>query len=223
MTAIDDLLADARITTTLRDGFDVGAALRRLAADAAGAAARPNPDMLRAAQAGQRLSTVCRWILNKPDAAHHVDRLAQEPDAPLDVGHLDVDGALVFACLLHLTGHPESAQFWWQLAAGAGHRAAAYCLHLHHLALGEAREARHWLHEVTESVLDSEAPDNAFLAFLESVATYVRKSGLSHASSPTGGLEMEVDRLATAKAGSCIIVQRPDRRLADRLHDFTRR
>ncbi|MFD6750935.1 hypothetical protein ACFWDC_38360, partial [Streptomyces anthocyanicus] len=62
------------------------------------------------------------------------------------MAHLDVDGALVLAYLLHLTGHPESAQFWWQLAAGAGHREAAYCLHLHHLALGEAREAWHWLH-----------------------------------------------------------------------------
>ncbi len=35
--------------------------------------------------------------------------------------------------------------------------------------------------------------------------------------------EMEVDRLATAKTDSCIIVQRPGRRLADLLHDFTRR
>ncbi|MDQ1041822.1 hypothetical protein [Streptomyces sp. V4I2] len=136
---------------------------------------------------------------------------------------LDVDGALVFACLLHLTDHPESAQFWWQLAAGAGHRAAAYCLHLHHLALGEAREAQHWLHEVTDDVLDSEAPDHAFLATLEAVAAYVRKTGTSLAGAPSGGLEMEVDRLATTKSGSCIIVQRPDRRLADLMHDFTRR
>ncbi|MFD7283905.1 hypothetical protein ACFV80_44695 [Streptomyces sp. NPDC059862] len=223
MTAIDDVLATARIAITRREGFDVGAALRRLAQDAAAASAKPNPDMVRAAQAGQRLSVMCRWILNEPDAADHVDRLAQEPDAPADDGHLDVDGALVFACLLHLTDHRESAQFWWQLAAGAGHRAAAYCLHLHHLSLGESREARHWLHEVTDDVLDSEAPDSVFLATLEAVATYVRKTGLSHASAPTGGLEMEVDRLATSKTDSCIIVQRPDRRLADLMHDFTRR
>ncbi|MCP9994384.1 hypothetical protein LUX09_34245 [Streptomyces albogriseolus] len=158
MTAIDELLADARIPTGPRDGFDVGAALRRLAADAAAVAAKPHPDTVRAAQAGQRLSVVCRWILNRPDAADHVDRLAQEPATPEDDGHLDVDGALVFACLLYLTDHRESAQFWWQLAAGAGHRAAAYCLHLHHLALGESREARHWLHVVTDDALDSGAP-----------------------------------------------------------------
>ncbi|WP_037680674.1 hypothetical protein [Streptomyces griseus] len=223
MTAIDELLADARIPTGPRDGFDVGAALRRLAADAAAATAKPHPDTVRAAQAGQRLSVVCRWILNRPDAADHVDRLAQEPETLTDDRHLDVDGALVFACLLHLTDHRESAQFWWQLAAGAGHRAAAYCLHLHHLALGETREARHWLHEVTDDVLDSEAPDSTFLATLEAVATYVRRTGSSRTNAPTGGLEMEVDRLATNKSGSCIIVRRPDRRLADQLHDFTRR
>ena len=174
MTAIDELLAGARIPTGSRDGFDVGAALRRLAADAAATVAKPHPDTVRAAQAGQRLSVVCRWILNRPDAADHVDRLAHEPETPADDRHLDVDGALVFACLLHLTDHRESAQFWWQLAAGAGHRAAAYCLHLHHLALGETREARHWLHEVTDDALDSEAPDSAFLATLEAVATYVQ-------------------------------------------------
>ncbi|MFD5661422.1 hypothetical protein [Streptomyces hirsutus] len=223
MTAIDELLADARIPTAPRDDFDVGAALRRLAADAAATTALPHPDTVRAAQAGQRLSVVCRWILNKPDAADHVDRLATEPQTPADDKPLDVDGALVFACLLHLTDHRESAQFWWQLAAGAGRRAAAYCLHLHHLSLGEMREARHWLHEVTDDVLDPQAPDGAFLATLEALATYVRRTGTSLAGAPTGGLEMEVDRLATVKTGSCIIVQRPDRRLADRLHDFTRR
>jgi hypothetical protein len=223
VTAIDELLADARIPTGPRDGFDVGAALHRLACAAAAIAAKPHPDTIRATQAGQRLSVVCRWILNKPDAADHVDRLAQEPQTPADEGHLDVDGALVFACLLHLTGHPESAQFWWQLAAGAGRRAAAYCLHLHHLALGETREAQHWLHEVTDNVLETEAPDSTFLATLEAVATYVRRTGSTLTSAPTGGLEMEVDRLAAAKADSCIIVQRPDRRLADLLYDFTRR
>jgi hypothetical protein len=223
VTAIDELLADARIPTGPHEGFDVGAALRRLATDAAAVAAKPHPDTVRAAPAGLRLSVVCRWILNKPDAADHVDRLATEPETPADDRQLDVDGALVFACLLHLTDHRESAQFWWQLAAGAGHRAAAYCLHLHHLALGETREARHWLHEVTDDVLDSEAPDSTFLATLEAVATYVRKTGAGRTNAPTGGLEMEIDRLATAKTDSCIIVRRPDQRLADRLHDFTRR
>ncbi|WP_329587328.1 hypothetical protein OG500_38095 [Kitasatospora sp. NBC_01250] len=39
----------------------------------------------------------------------------------------DVDprGELVFACLLHLAGHPHEAQWWWQYATGAGTAAAA--------------------------------------------------------------------------------------------------
>jgi hypothetical protein len=218
---IDDLLADALVPTTPPASFDVGAALRRLAADAAQAS--PPPDMARAAQAGQRLAVVSRWILNGPGAATHVDRLAEGPKAtPVEEDQLDEEGAAVFACLLYLTGHPESAQFWWQLAAGAGHRAAAYCLHLHHLALGEMREAQHWRHQVTDCVIDADAPDEGFLAMLEVVARYVRHNG-STASPPTGGLEMEVDRLAEHGANACIIVRRPDRRLADRLHDFTRR
>ncbi|AVZ71092.1 hypothetical protein SLUN_01345 [Streptomyces lunaelactis] len=220
-STIDELLADAVIPTSSPAAFDVGAALRRLAADAAQAG--PPPDMARAAQAGQRLAVVSRWILNGPGAAAHVDRLADGPQATtVDEAQLDEEGAAVFACLLYLTGHPESAQFWWQLAAGAGHRAAAYCLHLHHLALGEMREAKHWRHQVTSSVIDADALDENFLTMLEVVARYVRQNG-STASPPTGGLEMEIDRLAEDGKNSCIIVRRPDRRLADRLHDFTRR
>ncbi len=51
-------------------------------------------------------------------------------------------------------------------------------------------------------------------------ARYVRRNG-SGAAPPTGDLEMEVGRLATKD--SCLIVGGPDRRLADQLHDFTRR
>lgn len=217
-STIDDLLADAVVPTASSPTFDVGAALCRLAADAAQTA--PPRDMVRAAQAGQTLAVVSRWILNEPDAASHVDRLARGPQTvPPGEEHLDIEGATVFACLLYLTGHPESAQFWWQLAAGASHRPAAYCLHLHHLALGERREAEHWRHEV---MIETDAPDEELLNNLEVVARYVRGNG-SAASAPTGGLEMEVDRLADNGTHSCIIVGGPDRRLADRLHNFTRR
>ncbi|MFI0192797.1 hypothetical protein ACH4PW_35330 [Streptomyces sp. NPDC017082] len=120
-----------------------------------------------------------------PEAVDHVDRFAQEPRT-VDDGQLVVDGALVFACLLHLTEYRDSAQFWWQLAAGAGHRAAAYCLHFHHLSRGQMREARHWLHEVTDDVLlDSEASGRLTLAVLETVASYVCRTGL-RSRLPTG-------------------------------------
>ncbi|MFJ8862745.1 hypothetical protein ACIRD8_30505 [Streptomyces sp. NPDC102451] len=214
-TTIDGALERARVTVTDPEGFDVGAALRRLAADAGRTA--PATDTARAAQAGHRLTTVCRWMINAPGAAGHIDKLA----VPLPETTFDVEGAAVFACLLHLTGHPHSAQFWWQLSAGAGHRVSAYCLHLHHLSLGEGREAAHWRHEVTDSRPGAESIDDVLLGCLETVATYVRKNGSDASAPPTGLLEMEVDRLAGD--GSSPILSRPDRRLADHLREFTSR
>lgn len=237
-TALDALLADAAIPTASR-GFDVAAGLRRLAAEAAMGA--PTPEVVRAAQAAQSLDIMCRWVLNKPSAAAHVDRLVQDPPAdehhstdraahypPADerrsaVDKLDIEGAVVFACLLNLTHQPESAQFWWQLAAGANSRVAAYCLHLYHLGLGETREAQHWYHQVTQNIGDAldTAPDKEFLEGLGTVALYVRRNGSQASTPPTSSLEIEVDRLASRHPNG--IVSLPDRRLADRLHDFTSR
>ncbi len=181
----------------------------------------PTAEIARAAQAGQRLEVVCRWVLNEPDAAAHVDKIADGPDrGPLTAEQMDVDGALVFACLLYLTGHQESAQFWWQLAAGAGSRAAAYCLHLHHLRLGESKRAWHWFHQLTHSMADTAPPDAAFLEGLEIFARYVRDNG-SRALAPSGRLESEVDRLAARTPGSSVIVARPDRQLVAGLEEFT--
>ncbi|MDX5571000.1 hypothetical protein PYK79_57540, partial [Streptomyces sp. ID05-04B] len=59
--------------------------------------------------------------------------------------------ALVLACVLQLTDTDEGARFWWQYAAGAGQAAAAYCLYLHHLALGE-RDTADWWHRQTDEV-----------------------------------------------------------------------
>ncbi len=54
-------------------------------------------------------------------------------------------GARVLGRLLYLAQEREAAQFWWQFAAGAEDLAAAYCLFLHHLALGEDSAAKLWL------------------------------------------------------------------------------
>ncbi|MFE5842066.1 hypothetical protein ACFQ7N_10505 [Streptomyces niveus] len=216
-STIDDLLADASVPVSAAREFDVGAALRRLAADAA--RTQPStPDMERLAAAGERLSVVSRWILNGPGAALHMAKLTDE--SPVDATVDDIDGPLVFGCLLHLTGHPESAQFWWQLAAGAGNRLAAYCLHLHHLSLGETKEARHWGYEVAESspATGAAPPGEDFFLGLEVFARYIRNhGGVSRSGAPTGRLEMEIDRLADGAA--CIIVRHPDRRLVDQLRD----
>jgi hypothetical protein len=210
-TTIDDLLAEAAVPTSGAASFDVGAALRRIAADAAKARAAAR-DIASAARARQRLVVMCRWTINDPGAAFHIGRLAEE--------QLDLDGAAVYAALLYLTGHSESAQFWWQLAAGDGHRAAAYCLHLHHAALGETREAAHWRRQVTTtSPADrTTAVDEEFLTGLEDFAFYVRRTGWG-AKAPTATLEMEVDRLADTP-GACTIAGPPDEALAQRLRDF---
>lgn len=65
--------------------------------------------------------------------------------------------ALVLACVLQLTDTHEGARFWWQYAAGAGQPAAAYCLYLHHLALGE-RDTADWWHRQTDNVQPSPEP-----------------------------------------------------------------
>ncbi|MFJ7590715.1 hypothetical protein ACIQZO_25690 [Streptomyces sp. NPDC097617] len=213
---IDDLLENAEVTLTGNPRYDVGASLRRLATDASRSPS-PSSHLAGAARAGHQLSTMCRWAINAPDAAGHISRLAEVP-TPGTKAELDVEGAGVFACLLFLTGHPDSAQFWWQLSAGAGNRLAAYCLHLRHLALGEQREAAHWLHEVTGSRSEG-GIDDVLLECLGAVASYVNKNGSASSTPPTGMLEMEVDRLGDDGG----IVRRPDRRLVDSLRAFASR
>ncbi|MFB8267496.1 hypothetical protein ACFC96_12895 [Streptomyces sp. NPDC055955] len=61
--------------------------------------------------------------------------------------------ALVLACVLQLTDTSEGARFWWEYAAVGG-QPAAYCLYLHHLALGES-ETANWWHRQTNDVQPS--------------------------------------------------------------------
>lgn len=58
---------------------------------------------------------------------------------------------MVLACVLQLTDTDDGARFWWQYAVGAGQAAAAYCLYLHHLSLGEDDTAQ-WWHRRTDEV-----------------------------------------------------------------------
>ncbi|WP_331762387.1 hypothetical protein [Streptomyces sp. NBC_01508] len=218
-TALDQLLADAGASLhEPRRPFDVPTALRRLAHDSG--YTLPPAHTPPVSRARHRLSVVTRWQLNQPGAAFHMERLTDElgeddsQHTPLK--RLDIEGAQVFACMLYLADHPESAQFWWQLAAGAGNRAAAYCLYLRHLALGEMREATHWLHQL-QWVFD-DGPSDAFLQGVETFAGYVGRHG-SAATVPTGGLEADIERLAdSGDTGG--LVCRPNQQLADRLNDL---
>nr|WTB12166.1 hypothetical protein OG546_50325 [Streptomyces antimycoticus] len=229
MTTIDQLLADAA-PSVREHHFDVAAGLRRLAREAG--YTLPGLETQRAPEAGQRLKAVARWWLTSPQAAAHVDQLVTELDenAPSPLLHgaapVDVHGVQVFACLLHLTGHPESAQFWWELAASADVRGAAYCLHLHHLSRGEEREAAHWLLQAKrerdqDAGGDGNSEDIDVLddRFFKTFEHYVRHHDAATAA-PTADLDAEVDRLAREDDG---LVGRPDQQLAERLHAFASR
>lgn len=229
MTAIEKLLTEAA-PPVREHRFDVAAGLRRLA-DEAGYTL-PDLEVQRASQAGRRLNAVARWWLGSPGAAAHVDRLVDELDEAAPTPHdssapLDVHGTQIFACLLHLTGHPESAQFWWELAAGAEVRGAAYCLHLHHVSRGEEREAAHWLLQAKrlrgpEAREDGseEGAESLDDLFFETFEQYVRHHDAA-AAAPTADLDAEVDRLAERVDGG--LVGHPDQQLAERLHDFAGR
>ncbi|MFD8625211.1 hypothetical protein ACFV4E_15150 [Streptomyces hygroscopicus] len=229
MTTIDQLLADAAPPVRERH-FDAAAGLRRLAREAG--YVLPGLPTQQTPQAGQRLKAVARWWLTSPQAAAHVDQLVTELDeaAPTSLSTaapVDLHGVQIFACLLHLTGHPESAQFWWELAASADVRGAAYCLHLHHLSRGEEREAAHWLleakrerdHDAGEGCAheDVEALDGLFF---ETFEQYLRLHDGATAA-PTADLDAEVERLADREDDG--LVGHPDQQLAERLHAFASR
>lgn len=142
---VDALLDDAEVLTDTYDDYDTEAArgrvgARRTADGAAcltdpGAAPRRYPSAHE--QAAHDLSLAVALVLNAPEAAASLSRL-------VDHDRIDPEGAVVFAALLHLTGHRDAAQFWWQFAAGGGNRTAAFCLYLAHQQRAEFKDAAYW-------------------------------------------------------------------------------
>ncbi|MEU6326476.1 hypothetical protein ABZ851_04180 [Streptomyces sp. NPDC047049] len=125
----------------------LGACLRTAAATPDGSPATERP--VRAGQgapstyasardeATHELQLACALVVNAAAAAASLERLVNDH-------HIDPEGALVFACLLHITGRQDAAHFWWHFGAGAGSRTAAYCLYLSHRRNGEYRDAAYW-------------------------------------------------------------------------------
>lgn len=143
---IDLLLADAQILTDYERGQAPSAAER--IARAAARVRRPGPGLavFRAGrceqdeQARQELDLICAQVLGTPQAAASLTSLSRLGDCR----QVEPDGALVFACLLHLVGREDGAQFWWQFAAGSGIYNAARCLALHHQRNADFHDARLW-------------------------------------------------------------------------------
>ncbi|WP_246507277.1 hypothetical protein [Actinocrinis puniceicyclus] len=148
MTTIDDLLRDARVLADDYCDYQPPAVELRLARALARRAMRAEyPESTRPAaaapnrgsepeQARHELDLTCTLVLNWPQAAASFARLTETLNDP--------DGALVFACLLHLTAREEGARFWWKFAAGAGNPTAAFCLYLDHRRHAEYRDADYW-------------------------------------------------------------------------------
>lgn len=162
---LDRLLEAAGSTPDARPRYDLEAgcrhiadrqAVRRVAAAAQGGRrlSRPAPPVRQEPSvryllddAGRDLKALTKLVINEPDACTWLDGL---------VTRWEPRGGLVFGCLLDLTGQPFDAQWWWQYAAGAGNLTAAYCLYLHHICMGELRDAEHWFHQAAR--LDEDAP-----------------------------------------------------------------
>ncbi|MGI5451494.1 hypothetical protein ACQEVM_38180 [Streptomyces sp. CA-243310] len=217
MNTWEKRLADAAVREPRRT-FDVAAGLRALAEEAG--YVQPAPEVRRASRARRNLDTFGSLTLKQVGASAHMRDLTAiigDPMAPGFAGwteDVDIDGVQVFACALHLAGHPESARFWWQLAAGAGHSGAAYCLYLHHLGGGDLREARFWKRQMEKLFADS----SQLVEVLESFTGYTARHR-DTAPVPAGQLIAEFDRLAEQHEDGGLIC-RPDTQLADQIHNL---
>ncbi|WP_306463771.1 IclR family transcriptional regulator C-terminal domain-containing protein [Streptomyces sp. WAC07061] len=104
--------------------------------------ARDRP--LESERARRDLKAACLAVVGDP-------RAGADLEAFLDSRHSDLPGAVVFGCLLYLSGLREGSRFWWQFAAGSGSprtAPAAYCLFLDHSRRGEHHDARLWAREL---------------------------------------------------------------------------
>lgn len=97
--------------------------------------------------AAEDLRALCETLVSHTPAAAVTGFVTDQVPEPRS--------ALILACVLQLTESDDGARFWWQYAAGAGQAAAAYCLYLHHLSLGED-DAAHWWHRQTDDVQPSQ-------------------------------------------------------------------
>jgi hypothetical protein len=136
------LCLDDEIRDGLGDG--IGGELRPMAARPgrmsmpnAAATAAATAATARASETVRHLRMLCRTVVEREGALQHMAAfLGRRIPQPA--------GARVLGCVLQLAGREDGARFWWQFAAGAGDAAAAFCLYLHHLTLGEAWEAELW-------------------------------------------------------------------------------
>ncbi|MFI7352179.1 hypothetical protein ACIBSR_38735 [Streptomyces sp. NPDC049936] len=213
---VEEILAKAgEALRARRRPFDEADGLRRLARKT------PLPrthDTALVTRSRRQLSVLTRLYLKDPQAARHVEELAASLGDDGDGNRhppfedLDIDGAQLFGCMLHLADHPQSAQFWWELAAGAGHLGATYCLYLHHTAQGARTQATHWLDQLRLQAIDLDEE------FLLGAARFTQWMHEHRPPTAHPSLIDEVVRLALHHNDDQPLVCRPERQIADRLH-----
>lgn len=150
------------------------------------------------ARADAYLRSLCCQLVGRPEAPGRLARVAEEPD--------DVDGAVVFGCLLHLAGELEGALWWWRFASGAEDATAGYCLYLHHLHHGELRDAEHWMSQAlsTGNEIDFTPPPSPQRPSMDLHTTFLRQA---------------VERLQVDEEDGTRY-HHPDRRLAAQIEDL---
>ncbi|MEH0580231.1 hypothetical protein QBA54_38535 [Streptomyces sp. B21-108] len=96
------------------------------------------------------LNAVCLLVLGPDADSHLADFMISQ--------YAEKAGALVFACLLHLTDDSGGARFWWRFAAGAGHQLAEYCLFLEHAHSGEYHDTDYCRHHCEIGIIPLPQP-----------------------------------------------------------------
>ncbi|MGW5134159.1 DUF6207 family protein [Streptomyces sp. NPDC004135] len=152
MTAIDDLLARSALLKNPRIPADTVPCLDTHPEDAS----PPDEcrilgdDTLADDAAAEHLRSLCEVAVTHASTPQITDFITEQLPSP--------EGAWILGCLLHLAGAQDGARYWWQYAAGAGDRGAAYCLSLHHRAQGDHQTADFWLDQTADHT-DTEPED----------------------------------------------------------------
>ncbi|MEW1912546.1 hypothetical protein AB0442_29615 [Kitasatospora sp. NPDC085895] len=169
--------------------------------------------------AARDLHTLATMVINEAEAS---DWLA---DLVPPRKWIDARGALVFACLLHLSGEPEEARWWWGFAAGAENPTATFCLYLHHAHRGELREAEHWFLQATRQETGTRGapapcapPIPNYFLHTELFLQYVRTTP-TKLRRPDHALREAIDARPTERLPDGL-VSFPTGVIADQLHDL---
>ncbi|MGP3978941.1 hypothetical protein ACTWQF_33995 [Streptomyces sp. 8N114] len=150
MTPIEEILSRALLVRERVVPRDIVPPLTPTAGPDTGTATAPQQPRCTSNAAADDLRTLCETLVTHTPATAIGGFVTDQLPEPRS--------ALILACVLQLTDTDDGARFWWQYAAGAGQAAAAYCLYLHHLSLGED-DAAHWWHRQTDDVQPPSATD----------------------------------------------------------------